>query len=183
MRIITGRARGAKLYTLDGEQTRPTAERVKEAIFSMIQFAVEGREVLDLFGGSGQMALEAVSRGAAHATVCDSNDAACDVIRKNVEKTRMGDDVTLIRADYVEALRQLRCGRPFDLVFLDPPYNKGMVSSALRLLRDHGLVKPTSLIVCESGGEDIFAGGLDGSYEAVKTAKYGVACVTILKPI
>lgn len=182
MRIITGRARGTKLFTLEGEATRPTAERTKEAIFSMIQFCVEGREVLDLFGGSGQLALEAVSRGAAHATICDSLDGACRIIEKNIEKTHSRDSVTLMRTDYDEALRRLRDRAKFDIVFLDPPYNKGLVSGALKLLRDYELLKPTSVIVCESGGEDILAGGLDAYYEVTKTARYGIATVTLLKP-
>ncbi len=183
MRIITGRARGTKLFTLEGEATRPTSERIKEAVFSMIQFCVEGREVLDLFGGSGQLALEAVSRGAAHATVCDSLDAACRVIEKNIQKTHSENDVTLIRTDYAEALRRLRGRAKFDLIFLDPPYNKGLVASALKLLADYELTKPTTLVVCESGGEDILANGVADKYEVVKTAKYGIAHVTLLKPL
>ena len=182
MRIITGRARGAQLYTLPGEITRPTSERAKQAIFSMIQFGIEGREVLDLFAGSGQMALEAVSRGAAHATVCDSYRAACDIIEKNIRKTRAESEVTLICADYAEALKRLRGRVKFDIVFLDPPYNKGLVGSALKLLWQYDLLKPTSVIVCESGGEDILAGGVEDKYEVVKTSKYGIASVTLLKP-
>lgn len=183
MRIITGRARGTKLFTLEGEATRPTSDRVKEAVFSMIQFCVEGREVLDLFGGAGQLALEAVSRGAAHATVCDSLDAACRIIEKNIEKTHSENEVTLICTDYAEALRRFRGRAKFDLVFLDPPYNKGLVASALKLLSDYELTKPTTLIVCESGGEDILANGAADKYEVVKTAKYGIAHVTLLKPL
>ena len=182
MRIITGRARGAQLYTLPGEATRPTSERAKQAIFSMIQFAIEGREVLDLFSGSGQMALEAVSRGAAHATVCDSSKAACEIIEKNIRKIRAESEVTLICADYAEALRRLYGRVKFDIVFLDPPYNKGLVSAALKLLCQYDLLKPTSVIVCESGGEDILSGGAQGKYEVIKTAKYGIASVTLLKP-
>lgn len=181
MRIITGRARGTRLFTLEGEATRPTAERVKEAVFSMIQFCIEGREVLDLFGGSGQLALEAVSRGAAHATICDSLDAACRIIEKNIQKTHSENDVTLIRTDYAEALRRLRGKVKFDLIFLDPPYNKGLVSAALKLLSEYELIKPTTVIVCESGGEDILAGGLDTCFEVIKSARYGIANVTLLK--
>ena len=87
-----------------------------------------------------------------------------------------------MRTDYAEALRRLRDRAKFDIVFLDPPYNKGLVSGALKLLRDYELLKPTSVIVCESGGEDILAGGLDAYYEVTKTARYGIATVTLLKP-
>ena len=182
MRIITGRARGAQLYTLPGEATRPTSERAKQAIFSMIQFGIEGREVLDLFAGSGQMALEAISRGAAHATVCDNSKAACDIIEKNIRKTRSESEVTLLCTDYAEALRRLRGRVKFDIVFLDPPYNKGLVNAALKLLCQYDLLKPTSIVVCESGGEDVLIDGAEDKYEVIKTAKYGIACVTLLKP-
>lgn len=180
MRIITGRARGTKLYTLDGETTRPTSERVKEAVFSMIQFSIEGREVLDLFGGSGQLALEAISRGAAHATVVDSSKDAANIIKKNIEKTHSEADCILICADHVEALRRLR-GRQFDLVFLDPPYNRGLVADSLARLFKYGMLKPTSIVICESGGEDILASDAADCYEVIKSVRYGVANITLLK--
>ena len=183
MRIITGRARGAQLYTLPGEATRPTSELAKQAIFSMIQFSIEGKEVLDLFAGSGQMALEAISRGASHATVCDNSKAACDIIDKNIRKIRAESEVTLLCADYAEALRRLRGRVKFDIVFLDPPYNKGLVSAALKLLCQYDLLKTTSVLVCESGGEDILSGGVQEKYGVIKAAKYGIASVTLLKPL
>lgn len=181
MRIITGRARGTKLFSLEGDTTRPTADRTKEAMFSMLQFMMEGREVLDLFGGSGQLALEAVSRGAAHAVVCDVSDAACDVIRRNIVKTHSENEVTLIHADFRRALDRLD-GSKFDIVFLDPPYNKGLVASALAEIHRRGSLKPTSVVVCESGGEDILA-SVEAYYEVVRSSRYGIAHVTILKPV
>ena len=104
MRIISGRARGTKLVTLDGMQTRPTAERTKEAIFSMLQFEMDGRCVLDLFSGSGQMALEALSRGAASAVLCDKSRDAISIIQKNVEKTRLQEPCTIVNADYADCI-------------------------------------------------------------------------------
>lgn len=148
----------------------------------MIQFQLDGREVLDLFGGSGQLALEAVSRGARHATVCDASDAAVEIINKNIVKTHSENDCTVLKCEYKESLRRLR-GTKFDIVFLDPPYNTGMISSALGLLTEYRLLKATSVIVCESGGEDILAGLPQGAFEVVRTAKYGVAYVTLLKPV
>ena len=100
MRIITGKAKGIRLKTLEGEATRPTSERAKEAVFSMIQFEIEGRTVLDLFGGSGQLALEALSRGASSAIVSDASKAAVDVIRKNAEKT-----VTAVNIFFITCLQ------------------------------------------------------------------------------
>ncbi len=183
MRIITGAARGVRLYTLEGEATRPTSERAKEAIFSMIQFELSGRVVLDLFAGSGQLGLEALSRGAAHAYLCDASPGAVDIIKKNAEKTRLGSSCTVIRADYAEALRRFSGGAAFDIVFLDPPYHTGLIAKSLMLLSEYKLLLPSSLIVCESGDADIF-GGLPAcdKYEVIKSAKYGVAYVTLLKP-
>lgn len=180
MRIISGRARGTKLFSLEGEATRPTADRTKEAVFSMLQFMLEGREVLDLFGGSGQLALEALSRGAAHAVICDASREACEIIRRNIVKTHSEKEAAVVCGDYGRVLDGLR-GRKFDIVFLDPPYNCGLVSAALARLADCELLKPTSVVVCESGGEDIL-GGVRERYEIIKCARYGKACVTLLKP-
>ena len=180
MRIITGSARGAKLFTLEGENTRPTAERVKEAVFSMIQFEIEGRVVLDLFAGSGQMALEALSRSAAGAVLVDSSKDAIGVIKKNIEKTRLGDSCEVFCNDYASALSRMSGRRKFDIVFLDPPYKADALAPALKLLRKYELLKPTSIIVCESG-DDEFLSSVDDLYEVTKTAKYGVAHVTFLK--
>ena len=121
MRIITGRARGVRLSTLAGEHTRPTSERAKEAIFSMLQFDLLGKEVLDLFAGSGQMGLEAVSRGAARATLCDRAKEAIEVIRANALKTRLAPMCEILCMDYEAALRAFRKKCQFDVVFLDPP--------------------------------------------------------------
>lgn len=179
MRIITGSARGTKLFTLEGDATRPTSERVKEAVFSMIQFDIEGRSVLDPFGGSGQLVLEALSRGAASATVSDSSRAAVAIIEKNTVKTHFDDGRCEISCcDYAEALRRAeRNGKKFDIVFLDPPYRAGLLITALKKLEK--LLKPTSTVICESG-EPLKE--LPKGFEVIKEAKYGVAYVTLLKP-
>ena len=105
MRIITGKARGARLTTLPGEATRPTSEKVKEAVFSAIQFDLGDRTVLDLFGGSGQMALEALSRGAQSAVIVDNSRAATEVIRNNAAKTKLLPDCRIVTADWKDYLR------------------------------------------------------------------------------
>lgn len=183
MRIITGSARGTKLYTLDGEATRPTAERTKEALFSMIQFDIEGRRVLDLFGGSGQLSLEALSRGAAHAVICDSSREAVGIIRKNAEKTRLLDRCTIITTTADAYLG--RCyGEKFDIVFLDPPYAGGLLPRTLALLLDSDALKPTSKVICESGSpDDVFGAdsALASHFSVIRSAKYGAAYLTILK--
>lgn len=185
MRIITGRARGAKLYTLDGEKTRPTAERTKEAVFSMIQFDIEGRTVLDLFAGSGQMGLEAVSRGAAHADLVDRSRDAIEVVRKNMIKTKLALDCSAFCTDFSDFLRGHRGRGQYDLVFLDPPYDAGVIPSVLKDLLRYDLLKPSFTIVCETRDEkDVFRGdkALEARFSLRKQAKYGVAFVTILEP-
>ena len=185
MRIITGRARGIKLDTLEGEMTRPTAERTKEAVFSMIRFELEGRAVLDLFAGSGQMGLEAVSCGASSAVLCDKERAAVSIITKNVEKTRLGEACTVVCADYAECIRRMaQLGKRFDLVFLDPPYATTLVRDALLAMQREGVLKPTSLIVCESDKPDLVASDpiLSEAFEVIKQNRYGIAYISLVTP-
>lgn len=183
MRIITGRAKGIRLVTLDGENTRPTTERAKEAVFSMLQFDIEGRRVLDLFAGSGQMGLEALSRGAASATLVDHAKAAVEVIRKNVEKTRLsGAEITCS-----DSLEYLRRGRSrdggFHIVFIDPPYGERLISKSLALLLEGKWLAEGAIIVCESqDGEDIFDGNasIAQSFDVIKSTKHGISRINLL---
>ena len=182
MRIITGRARGIKLDTLMGENTRPTSERAKEAIFSMLQFDIEGREVLDLYAGSGQMGLEAVSRGAASATLVEKARDAAAVITRNIEKTKLSDSCRLIPSDVSDFIRAFKGRKKFDIVFIDPPYALRAVAPTLKALLDADMLKETSIIVCESEEADVFEKmpELRERFEVIKNAKYGVAHVTLL---
>lgn len=182
MRIIAGSARGTKLETLPGENTRPTSERAKEALFSMLQFELQQRRVLDLFAGSGQLALEALSRGASDAVLCDVSAPAAAVIAKNIEKTHMKDRCRLLRADYQACCRMVR-GEPFDLVFLDPPYAQRLVCPALRALMQEGLLHAGALIVCESEEADVFETdpALRSQFVIRKISKYGAAYLTVLR--
>lgn len=184
MRIITGRARGVRLATLEGEQTRPTSERTKEAIFSMLQFDIAGTQVLDLFSGSGQMGLEALSRGAAHAVLCDASRLAVDVINKNAIKTKLAPMCEILCVDFETALRNMRRRNSFDLVFLDPPYAKGLLPQAIQALCRCHLLNEGARLVCESREfSDVFAGNreLENCFEVIKATRYGVACVTLLR--
>ena len=184
MRIITGRARGTHLYTLEGETTRPTSERAKEAVFSMLQFELRDRVVLDLFAGSGQMGLEAISRGASRAVLVDASPKAVDIIKKNVQKTHFEKECTVLCTDYADALRSHRVGMPerFGLVVLDPPYAKRLVCPALELLIKGGWLEDGAFVVCESAEENIFEANeaLAKHFEVRRHAKYGVAYVTVL---
>lgn len=182
MRIITGSARGIVLNTLAGENTRPTSERAKEAIFSMLQFEIEGRRVLDLFSGSGQMGLEALSRGADFAVMVDKSREAVGVIEKNVAKTKMGEKCRVICGDSLDYLRKQ--SDRFDIIWLDPPYDSTLLKSALKLLLEGNFLKPSTILVCESREEDIFDGAeeLRDRFLVLRKAKYGIAHVTLLKP-
>lgn len=178
MRIITGKARGVRLATLEGDDTRPTAERVKEAMFSAIQFNIEGRRVLDLFGGSGQLALEALSRGADSAVIVDSNRKAAEIIRANSIKAKLFDCCKTVCADWRDYIKTNAGREKFSLVFLDPPYKDGFLDEVIKRVSAADLLADGAIIVCESG-----EGGIplppDG-YTA-KLYRYGKTYVTILK--
>ncbi|MBE6554636.1 MAG: 16S rRNA (guanine(966)-N(2))-methyltransferase RsmD [Ruminococcaceae bacterium] len=183
MRIITGSARGTRLIAPVGEHTRPTAERTKEAIFSMLQFELEGRRVLDLFGGSGQLALEALSRGASRAVILDDSPDAIRAITQNVAKTRLADRAEILKRDALSFLRSYT-GAPFHLVFLDPPYALGMIPQCLSLLKVRSMLTAGAVVVCESRSEqDVFAGNdaLEAGFLTLKSTRYGVAFVRILQ--
>ena len=181
MRIITGKAKGIRLKTLEGQMTRPTAERVKEAIFSMLQFDIEGREVLDLFSGSGQMALEALSRGASRAVLIDRSPDAVKIIRENGEKTKLLPYCDIRRSDALDYIRQNR-GRKFDLIFLDPPYASDLYQKAFRALYECEMLKPSTLIICESDSEGIFGGDeeLSGRFQIQRSSRYSKTVISIL---
>ena len=185
MRIITGKARGVRLATLEGNATRPTSERVKGAIFSSMLFELTGRTVLDLFAGSGQMGLEAVSRGAAGATFIEKSKDAATVISKNIEKTKLSAFCRLINSDVNDFIRLTRGKKKYDIVFIDPPYALRAVAPTLKALLDGDMLKTSSIVVCESQEGDIFEQdqALGERFEVIECAKYGVAHMTIVKPM
>ena len=178
MRIITGSARGVNLMTLDGLNTRPTAERTKEAIFSRLQFDLEGRTVLDLFAGSGQMGLEALSRGAKYGIFCDNSRDAMNIISKNIEKTCLKEKSMVLCNSYEDGIERVaQTEKRVDIVFLDPPYASNMISDALgRLLRSE-ILRDGAIVVCES---DRFDFDIPAAFSVSKQSKYGIACVTFL---
>ena len=184
MRIITGKAKGTNLKTLEGKNTRPTAERVKEAVFSMIQFDIEGRSVLDLFSGSGQMALEALSRGADNATLVDNSKDAISIINENAKKTRLIEQCTIYQLDYMDFLNR-NIKKRYDIVFLDPPYALNMYKPALTALLNNGFLKPSSLIICESAEEFVFDGDehLASKFCIERQSRYSNTFITIFKPV
>ena len=187
MRIITGKAKGTKLVTLDGDATRPTSERAKEALFSMIQFDVEGRRVLDLFAGSGQLGLEALSRGAAFCVFTDAAADAIGIVKKNIEKTHFAEQSKTLITDYRNFLRKSDGREGFDIVFLDPPYASDALTDALLRLYRTGLMHRGCLLVCESetGDMRIFEKEprLVEMYTSVRKKNYGRVHLEILTPV
>ncbi len=184
MRIITGSARGAKLIAPAGENTRPTAERTKEAVFSMLQYEFTGRRVLDLFGGSGQMGLEALSRGAESAVLVDLEKAAIDVMTKNAAHTKLADRAKICRAEALTFLKTYR-GAPFHLIFLDPPYAAGLMPQSLALIAAGGLLAGGGIIVCETGDPAAVFNGdaaLEAHFEILRRSRYGAAHICLLTP-
>ncbi len=146
MRVITGTARGRKLETLEGEDVRPTTDRIKEAVFSIIQFETEGRIFLDLFAGSGQMGIEALSRGARGAYFCDSSKKSVETVKRNLKTTRLEESAKVFQTDYRSFLSMSPVS--FDIAFLDPPYGTGVLQDALE--KTAACMKDTGVIIAEN---------------------------------
>lgn len=178
MRIITGTAKGRRLQTLEGLHTRPTTERVKEAVFSVIQFGIADARVLDLFAGSGQMGLEALSRGARHCVLCDNDRNAQAVLRKNIAACRMEDRAELFAGDFQSCIA--RAGRGmFDLIFLDPPYGGDILNTALSDIFGFDILRSSGIIVCESGKGDVLR-EIPAPYRTLREYRYGNSVITTL---
>ena len=183
MRIITGKAKGTVLKAPQGEATRPTADRVKEAVFSMLQFDIEDRTVLDLFAGSGQMGLEALSRGSSKAVFVDKSKDAVKAIKENIAKTKLTDKAEVYQGDSLDYIKRNE-GVKFDIIIIDPPYALGKYKPSLNALLKADMLKPTTFIVCESGTDEIFDGdkSLEDAFCVAKQTKYGKTFITILQP-
>lgn len=178
MRVITGKARGVQLKTPEGMRTRPTTDRVKEALFSIIQFEIPGRRVLDLFGGTGQLGIEALSRGAKSAVFVDAQEDACKLIRENLKRTRLEQDGKVVRADYMDYLK--RCREQFDIIFLDPPYAEVFLENAIKTITEIDILQSGGIIIAERPlGKELpwdFPG-----FTRSKDYKYGKTLLTLYR--
>ena len=182
MRIISGTAKGTKLYTLDGLETRPTLDRVKESLFNIIFNEITDSTVLDLFSGSGAIGLEFASRGAKEVYLCDKSKDACKIINKNIEKTHLEEKVKLLNMDFVKAIREVKNIR-FDIIYLDPPYKTDFIKIAIEeLLKTEGLTEDT-LIIAETDEEKKIIDQIEKIKEIkiVDKRKYGRAYMLFLK--
>ena len=203
MRVITGTARGTNLASVPGDGTRPTADRVKEAVFSMLQFDIEGRDVLDLFAGSGQLAIEALSRGAERATLVDMSREATDVIAANAKKTHLLGRCRILNTSFSSFLRGAAGRETYDIIFLDPPYDSNMLPKALRAIDEGGILAAGGTVVCETDCDvpvratrsrhdeekeaerilaDVFGGdeAIRARYSVMKSVLYGRTRITLL---
>ena len=178
MRVITGTARGRKLRELPGMETRPTTDKVKESIFNIIQFDIEGRRVLDLFGGTGQLGIEALSRGAAHCTFVDLRREAAAVIRENLQVTRLADQARVVQGDSLSFLAS--CREKFDLILLDPPYASGLLEKAVKEAAAIDILTENGIMVCESAVEQVLP-ELKSPYTRGKDYRYGKIKLTVYR--
>ncbi len=181
MRIIGGTARGTKLYTLNGENTRPTLDRVKESLFNIIQNEIIDANVLDLFSGSGAIGLEAVSRGARKSILCDKEKQAIEIIRKNVQKTHMEQKVEIYNLDFKKILKE-KIKEKQDIIFLDPPYKTDYIAQALELIYEEQLIDAQSIIIIETDEEERIIKNIDNEkFEIYDKRKYGRAYLIFLR--
>lgn len=151
MRIIAGRMKGTKLFTLDGLNTRPTLDRVKEPLFSIINFNLDDAIVLDLFSGSGALGLEAISRGAKKAYLCDNSYEAIRIIKQNVEKTKAKESAIVVSKNFIKALEEFIFEKiKFDIIFLDPPYKTNYAEQAIEIIVKNNLLADNGIIIIET---------------------------------
>ena len=178
MRVITGKARGVQLKTPEGMQTRPTADRVKEALFSIINFDIPGGKVLDLFGGTGQLGIEALSRGAASAVFVDAREDSCKLIRENLKRTKLEQDAKVIRSDYLDYLN--RCREQYNIIFLDPPYAEVFLENAIKKITEIDILQSDGIIVAERPLGKELPWEFEG-FTRSKDYKYGKVLLTIYR--
>ncbi len=176
--MITGKARGTVLKTPEGQQTRPTADRVKEALFSIIQFEIPGSRVLDLFGGTGQLGIEALSRGAKCATFVDSGDKACALIRENLKRCKLENGAKVVREDYLSYLS--RTNERYDIILLDPPYAEVFLENAIKCISEIDILESGGIIVAERPVGKELPGDFSGLTRS-RDYKYGSTLLTLYR--
>lgn len=180
MRIISGKARGTKLNTLEGEQTRPTLDRVKESIFNIIQNELEETTFVDLFSGSGAIGLEAISRGAKKAILCDKSKEAIEIIKSNAEKTHFQEKTEIINTDFEKCLKNIK--EKVDIIYIDPPYKTDYILKSLEILEKSEIIKKETKIILETDNEERILKQIENlKFEIIDKRKYGIANIIFLK--
>ncbi|MDO5142643.1 MAG: 16S rRNA (guanine(966)-N(2))-methyltransferase RsmD [Eubacteriales bacterium] len=176
MRVVSGTARGCRLQPVPGMDTRPTTDRVKENVFNLIQDHVRGAQVLDLFAGTGQLGIEALSRGAAHCDLVEYARAAYQIVCKNVQTAHVADRAH-VHLCAAETFVQKAAKERYDLVFLDPPYGGRILENALLQIERFDILTTDGIIICESAVDDRFTHGLS----VVRERRYGTTLITVLR--
>lgn len=176
MRVISGLSRGRKLRELPGMDTRPTTDKVKESLFNIIQFEIEGRRALDLFGGTGQLGIEALSRGASHCTFVDARRDAVSVIRDNLRLCGLNEHARVVQGDALAFLSA--CREKFDLIFLDPPYQTQLLEQSLEIVARFDILSEHGIMVCESASEKVLP-SLAAPYVQGREYRYGKIKLTV----
>lgn len=177
MRVIGGTARSIPLITREGLETRPTGDRVKEAEFNILQFQLPGARVLDLFGGSGQLGIEALSRGAAEATIVDCSPEAIRIIQENLRRTKLEASAQVIRADYEDFLTN--CTKKYQIILLDPPYRENFLENALKRISEIDILLSGGIIICERPVDKML-----GDYPGLthtREYRYGKTALTVYR--
>lgn len=178
MRVITGSARGRRLGELSGMDTRPTTDRVKEGLFNVIQFDIEGRRVLDLFAGTGQLGIECLSRGAAHCTFVDQRRDAVALIRENLKVTKLSERAKVVQGEALSYLHS--AGEPYHLIFLDPPYDANLLNTTIKTIAGIDILAGNGIIICESRADQELP-ELPLPYQKSKDYRYGKIKVTLYR--
>lgn len=183
MRVISGKARGTKLSSIESLSTRPTLDRVKESLFNIIQNNLKGAVVLDLFAGSGQLGIEALSRGADKAYLCDINRDAAKMIKQNLEKTKLKDKAVVINEDYKKALRTLNTNEKFDIIFIDPPYKEDIAVDSIIDIIHESRLKENGIMIIETDEieRDLREINKIENIKIIDQRKYGRASLIFIK--
>lgn len=179
MRIITGKARGTRLFTLPGDEMRPTTEIAKEGVFSAIQFEVMGTRVLDLFAGTGQLGLEALSRGAVSAVFVDSSKKAAGLISQNAERTHLAENCRILCTDAFAFMKNAH--EQFSLIFADPPYGENLLPKVVEKILEHELLAARGILILESSSAAAIPKDLAQRFGTVKHYKYGKTHCMLLR--
>ncbi|MCR5388916.1 MAG: 16S rRNA (guanine(966)-N(2))-methyltransferase RsmD [Lachnospiraceae bacterium] len=172
MRVIAGTAKGHKLQTLEGLDTRPTTDRIKETLFNIIGFNLYDASFLDVFSGSGQIAIEALSRGAKEAYLIDNNKKAVEIIKENLKATKLFDNATIINKEFLAALNEIKHHKPFDFIFIDPPYAAGFEPQVLERIKANNLADPDTVIIIEADKHTDFSFVTDLGFEVTREKDY-----------
>ena len=178
MRVISGTARGRKLKELQGMDTRPTTDKVKESMFNIVQFDIEGRQVLDLFAGTGQLGIEALSRGAERCVFVDQRRDAAALVRENLKLTGLQGQGSVVQGDALGYLQT--CREKFHVIFLDPPYQSGLLEEAMETIAAFDILREHGIMICESPLEQVLP-ELSQPYERGKDYRYGKIKLTVYR--